>query len=272
MNQYPSFSSTQNTIITAEIVENSEYGEDDPPSGSPDWFEVSRGLQQHNRELLQTVLKLEQSLTQSQQQIQTLNRRLRSSETLLNQQTQEMNQNQQQVNTLVQELDTCRQKIAQQNTLIAQYSQELKTSRSKIAQLEKNQSLSQEQQHESQQKLLACEQQIRELRTRLQRQQRYTLQYKAALDQCLGKEGDLRSSNVIPMVSVQPWSSSESSESETDHLTISSVSAPPTVEIAVESKPILKSSPSPKLSDWSAPTPKHAHKSSRKIDLPTFPR
>ncbi len=268
MNEYQPLSSSEDTIITAEIVADPGSRDDDPLSPPTDWFHVSRRLQRQNQELLQTVLKLEHSLQQAQEQLKIHSRRAIMAE----QQTQEKNQHQQQVNNLMQELESSRQKIAQQNSLLDRYSQEIKTARAKIAQLEKHQSELSEKQRESQEKLQTAEQHIRELRTRLQRQQRYTIQYKAALDQCLGKGGEQPASNVIPMVSVQPWSGSEALTHEPTGRATPEI----TPEIAVESTEIIESlparnfSPSPKLTDWSARTPKQQHKSSRKIELPSF--
>jgi hypothetical protein len=78
----------------------------------------------------------------------------------------------------------------------------------------------QESYQNSSQQVLNLEKQTQELRARLQRQQRYTMQYKAALEQCLATPHLHLSSDLTTAIasftgqaaSIQPWSNQASEE------------------------------------------------------------
>lgn len=191
---------------------------DDPLTQNGDGFILARQLREKNQDLIKTVVQLEQALTDSQEQLQSQVGRSHRADTLIAQQVEELNQTQQEVTHLLGELETAQQTIQNQQLFIDNLAKQLAQSQGQVAQLERECALLQENYNDHSQKLEATEQQTRELRSRLHRQQRYTLQYKAALDQCLGvsaTENVSNSSSENPIISVSltpkvssipPWS------------------------------------------------------------------
>ena len=150
-----------------------------------DWHALAHKLRERNRELVKTVVQLEQALTDSQEKLQSQILRTRSGDTLIAQQTEELNTSQEQIAHLCHELETSRQTAQHQQILIETLSNQLEASQEQVAQLERECALLQEDSEQQTEKLSEAEQQVQELLSRLSRQQRYTLQFKAALDRCL---------------------------------------------------------------------------------------
>ncbi|MGK7874037.1 MAG: hypothetical protein AB4426_12210 [Xenococcaceae cyanobacterium] len=183
-----------------------------------DWFALARQLHQQNRDLIKKVVQLEQALADSQEQLPSQIRRSPSADTLIVQQTEELNASQEQVTSLTNELEASLQTAQSQQILIETLSKQLEASQEQVAQLERECAVLQENYNEQAYKLLETEKQAQELRSRLHRQQRYTLQFKAALDQSLEvppsnaaisqqSEGKTFSASLIPKVKpIQPWS------------------------------------------------------------------
>lgn len=92
---------------------------------------------------------------------------------------------QEQVNQLLSQLEFTHQTNQRQQILIETLTHQLEGSQERIAQLERECSLVQQRNHEHSQLLSRSEAACRDLRARLHRQQRYTLQYKAALEKSL---------------------------------------------------------------------------------------
>ena len=150
-----------------------------------DWHALAHKLRERNRELVKTVVQLEQALTDSQEKLQSQILRTRSGDTLISQQTEELNTSQEQIGHLCHELETARQTAQHQEILLETLSKQLEASQEQVAQLERECALLQEDSEQQAEKLSEAEQQVQELLSRLSRQQRYTLQFKAALDRCL---------------------------------------------------------------------------------------
>jgi predicted nucleic acid-binding Zn-ribbon protein len=183
---------------------------------NPDWFTIARKLRQQNRELMQTIVQLEKSLTDSRQELQNQKQRIISTETLVNQQGEERQKTQAQINHLVHELDAAHQTAQRQQLTNENLSEQLANTQEQFAQLQRECAFLQEECNEKTQKIMFFEQHMRELNARLHRQQRYTLQYKAALNQYLeipittDSEICFQSSPVVinqQDVSIPPWSS-----------------------------------------------------------------
>lgn len=191
---------------------------DDSFMQNGDGFILARQLREKNQDLIKTVVQLEQALTDSQEQLHSQVKRSHRADTLIAQQVEELNQTQQEVTHLLGELETSGQTIQNQQLFIDNLAKQLAHSQKQVAQLERECALLQENYHDCSQKLEVTEQQTRELRSRLHRQQRYTLQYKAALDQCLGvstaenisnssSENPITSVSLTPKIpSIPPWS------------------------------------------------------------------
>ncbi|MBD1909485.1 MULTISPECIES: hypothetical protein [unclassified Leptolyngbya] len=90
-----------------------------------------------------------------------------------------------QVTQLFQELESAHQASQRQQVLIETLSEQLNSNQDHITHLESNYAQLQQRLQEQAQQLAQREQVNRDLQVRLQRQQRYTLQFKAALERCL---------------------------------------------------------------------------------------
>ena len=181
---------------TASIVS------EDLSSPDQDWFNLARKLRGQNRELLDRIVKLEQELAESH----------------VSEPTHQLQATQAQNSTLIEQIQASQQKTQYQQQEIECLQQQLTTVQETFAQLERECALLKEDcQHKTNQ-LAIAQRQVNELQVRLKRQQRYTLQYKAALDECLSNcarkiRPALMTASESPtkldpkVVSIQPWSS-----------------------------------------------------------------
>lgn len=292
--------SNSNNIFKNERDRNDELNiaNRDAPNGNSqsnvDWCAEAHKLRQRNRELIKKVVKLEQNIADSQEKFQSQLLRTRTGDTLLSQQQEELTASQEQIEYLTRDIQKLDRTVQRQNILIETLSKQLETSQEQIAQLERECALIQEENERKTQKLSQAETQVEELSDRLYRQQRYTLEFKAALDEVLevpspsnSLQQQLNGTAIVPKVNaIQPWSA-EKSESITEETAIDSEPEP---EPAVNTiKPVLL----PNLDsnrvkqNYSAPPPlspkvnkvdRPVNKSKRKkrpqseIDLPKLPR
>ena len=222
-----SLSNSDNPIAVSETIDAEKLPVNhsvDLPQGdfakNTDWFALACKLRQRNRELIKTVVQLEQALADSQEQLHSQIMRTRSADTLIARQAEELEKTQEQVSHLFHELEASHQAAQHQQTLIETISEQLEASQEQVAQLERECTLLQQDYNQQAQKLLETGKQVQELRSRLHRQQRYTLQFKAALEQCLEVpspttaisqqlDGKTSSTALIPAIKpIQPWSSS----------------------------------------------------------------
>ncbi|NJO79614.1 MAG: hypothetical protein HC827_14610 [Cyanobacteria bacterium RM1_2_2] len=92
---------------------------------------------------------------------------------------------QEQITTLFNQLEFAHQTNQRQQILIETLTSQLENGQERVAQLEREAALLQQRYNEQTQLLSKSEGTCRDLQARLQRQQRYTLQFKAALEKCL---------------------------------------------------------------------------------------
>ena len=186
-----------------------------------DWYSEAHKLRQHNRELIKKVVQLEQNLKDEREILEAQVLRTRTGEVTISQQTAELEASQEQIQYLSKDLDKSDQTIQRQNILIETLSKQLETTQEQIARLERECALIKEEYDRQNQNLSEAQQQVEELTVRLHRQQRYTLEFKAALDECLEvpapnnliqkQLNGSKSSALIPRVNaIEPWSASES--------------------------------------------------------------
>lgn len=262
------------------------------PNNQTNWFEVACQLEEQNQEFSQTIAELEQALTNSQKQLQIQIERSQDAETILVQQSEEIYQTHEQIADLREQLEVSQQEVQRQQSAIATLLKQLDNSEIQVAQLEREYVLVQEDCSERTQKLLAMEKHLRELWSRLHRQQRYTLEYKSALEQFLGipveKAIDLELPNPpLATSSIEPWSSQQqylttlpeegNSEIELEFMDLN-------VDSIAETSPIVRSATIKQIEpsiDSCQRLPSHEISSSSwsrrdrfqdKVDLPSFLR
>lgn len=138
-----------------------------------------------NSDLVQQVTELTQALGECQKAAQSYEKRAHTAESMFTQQTQELADAQDQKRCLFYELETIQQTNTRQQILIETLTAQLENSQERIAQMERECSLTQASYNEQSYQLAQIESTCRELRTRLTRQQRHTLQFKVALEKSL---------------------------------------------------------------------------------------
>ncbi|AFZ55938.1 hypothetical protein H6G54_27500 [Anabaena cylindrica FACHB-243] len=146
---------------------------------------LNQELSTANDDLYSQVEQLKHELTEAEKILQWQKKRSSVTDSMLNQQTQELSAAQEQIESLFQQLETAVQTVQSQEIFIETHKAHLQISQQRLAQLERQCSLLQTNYSEQSQQLLHSENTCRELRTRLMRQQRQTLQFKAALEKCL---------------------------------------------------------------------------------------
>ncbi len=124
-----------------------------------------------NSNLSERVTQLEQALTECFQALQSHKKRSHIAHTMLAQKNDQ--------------LAAAQEQIQHQQTLIQTLTAQLQSSQERAAHLEWEHYLTQASYKEQSQQLIQTENTCRELRTRLTRQQHYTLQLKVALEKCL---------------------------------------------------------------------------------------
>lgn len=196
-----------------------------------DWFALAQKMRQRNRRLLEQVAQLRQALKENQEALHSEQMRSRDRDTLLAQRTDEFNTLQEQLARLFQTLESSHQAAQRQQILIETLSEQLQSSQERIAQLERECALTQQRYNEQSHQLLQAANTCRELRTRLHRQQRQTLQFKAALEKSLemsspsnavqkpqpfNKSG-IANQSLHKGQPIQPWSAEPASSEDTSN-------------------------------------------------------
>jgi hypothetical protein len=146
---------------------------------------LNEELRAANNNLYEQVEQLKDNLAESEKVLQWQKTRSSVTESMLNQHTQELAAAQEQIKSLFQQLETAVQTVQRQEIVTDSYKAQLQISQQRLAQLERECTLLHTNNSEQSEQLLQSETVCRELRTRLMRQQRQTLQFKAALEKCL---------------------------------------------------------------------------------------
>lgn len=139
---------------------------------------LMQALHECNRDLLQRLAQLETALEESQNTLQ-------NRETLLQQRTAELENTQEQLTRLFGKVEVSHQTLQSQEILVESLRSHLATSQARLAAVERECASTVQRYNEQLHQLVATENVCRELRSRLHRQQRHTLQFKAALEKSL---------------------------------------------------------------------------------------
>ncbi|NJO70936.1 MAG: hypothetical protein HC825_02980 [Oscillatoriales cyanobacterium RM1_1_9] len=140
--------------------------------------QLVQALHDCNRDLISRVTELEAELENCRNTMQ-------EKEVLLSQQSQEFDLAQQQVTRLFSKLELSNQVIRRQQVLVETLTEQWETSQARMAQMERECAAAQQSYNEKLNELAQTQNTSEELRSRLHRQQRHTLQFKAALERCL---------------------------------------------------------------------------------------
>lgn len=149
-------------------------------------LQLIQDLNQCNDALLRRVAELEEALERSQTALQIEVERSQQNQSASAAEAQVIiTQQQQQVAQLLSELDMANDAVRRTSIHNETLQADLDTTRQRVAQLERECTLLQQRFTEKNTTLAQAEATCRDLRSRLQRQQHYTLQFKAALEKCL---------------------------------------------------------------------------------------
>ncbi|MBD2120634.1 hypothetical protein [Trichocoleus sp. FACHB-262] len=166
---------------------------------------IMQELQQRNGYLLSRVTQLEVVLNECQITLEAQASRTQEQETILAQQSEELTAADEHIARLMHELECSHQAAQRQQILVETITAQLENSQERVAQLERECALTQQRYNEQTHAVMQAENICRDLRSRLHRQQRYTLQFKAALEKCLDVSSpcheahpDLTASSAIP--------------------------------------------------------------------------
>ena len=139
---------------------------------------IIQALHECNRDLVKRVTELESSLEECREKWQ-------NTETLLKEKTEELTVTQKQVSRLFYKLEACNEIIQRQEVLAETLRENWEKSQARQGQLERECALTQQRYNDACYRAMELENSCRELRSRLYRQQRQTLQFKAALERTL---------------------------------------------------------------------------------------
>ncbi|HEY9879998.1 MAG TPA: hypothetical protein V6D29_16205 [Leptolyngbyaceae cyanobacterium] len=149
-------------------------------------LQLIQDLNQCNDALLRRIGDLEEALERSEAALQLEVERSQQNQSVTSAEAQAaIMQQQQQVAQLLSELDIANDAVRRTTIHNETLQANLDTTRQRVAQLERECTLLQQRFTEKSNALSQAEATCRDLRSRLQRQQHYTLQFKAALEKCL---------------------------------------------------------------------------------------
>jgi hypothetical protein len=167
-----------------------------------------------HQDLLQEILVYKEAITEAERQLEAKTRRSQSTDQLIAQQAEELSKVQEHLAYTVAEFQVYQEESQRQQLQVETLTAKSATSQARTAELERECSLLQENCEEKGHQIKVLEQQLEEVRTRLQRQQRYAIQYKTALEQCLAMPNLNPSSDIAHAIAsltgqitpIQPWS------------------------------------------------------------------
>lgn len=198
----PSAQWTARTIAPNTTAASVERGTPDEELDVAQLISLIQELNQCNSALLDRVSQLEDALEHTQTTLKAEREQIRHGG------HQTLADHQNQVTQLFNELEQSHQTSQRQQILVENLTQQLTFAQERSAQLERDCALLQEQNQEQAQRLSHNEHICHDLRLRLQRQQQYTMQFKAALERCLEVPG-----TPVPVWSVEEMPSLAAQES-----------------------------------------------------------
>ncbi|MEM9162083.1 MAG: hypothetical protein AAGC54_03315 [Cyanobacteria bacterium P01_F01_bin.4] len=193
------------------------------PEREAELVTLIRDLNECNDVLLAKVSQLEEALDRSQSALQSEIERSQNNSNASDK-SGEPRVSDRHIAQLVTELEYSNQALKRHQLLNETLQTELTLAQERVDQLEHDYAVTQQQYADQSQSLLQSETACRDLRSRLQRQQRYTMQFKAALEKCLNVSanahtvpadfvtvGHVNAGQDMPLVSmpkaqhIQPW-------------------------------------------------------------------
>ncbi|HEY9701751.1 MAG TPA: hypothetical protein V6C58_04865 [Allocoleopsis sp.] len=174
-----------------------------------DWIETTLKLRQINKDLLVRISQLESALGECRSEFQLQQQKAQAQDSLLLQQNQELNEASEQVNILFKELESSHYVAQKQQVLIESMNKELEDNLVKIHQLETECAEIQKQYQLQAHTLIETEKNAKILNDKLQQQQKYTLQFQAALTEYLQGNPEKPNLHNQSVIVAQEWSNQD---------------------------------------------------------------
>lgn len=247
-----------------------------------DWQKVAHKLREYNRKLLKQVFQLEQNLADVDNRFQKNLEQSKSSDLLIARQATEIKDYQEKIASMSQQLETFQQETHSQQLTIESLSKQLELSQKQTAKLERECAALQEEYNAKTYELISTGKKAQELYNRLNRQQRYTLQYKAALASHLNNlapdelNSETSTTSDLPKIQNQPIKAWSIPKSESKIALPKTKPQLPAANNRVLTPPLRESS-STKAASWPAPaiapnSPNKKLQTLAAVELPSFPR
>jgi len=183
-----------------------------------DWYAIACKVREKYEKLKEKATNLEKSLVGYQKEI-------KAKDVIINEQNQDLDAHKETVNKLYRKLEDDTGKIKNQQLLIEKLAQDLKDSQTQRGRLERDCSFLQENYNQLQYQVREKEKENQELNARLQRQQRSTLEYKAALDKYLQSSStDKPPVTSAEKTTIKSWSEVRNPKGNADNPTITQLS------------------------------------------------
>ncbi len=179
VSETPDEQSSVDVLVASEAMENGLLADDDMAHASRE------ELLTQNRELMGWVNQLEHALAECQTDFKAHLVQFQNQEDLLEARSAELLAVQSQNASFNRDVEAAQKSGQRQRILIETITAQLEASQERIAQMERECTLSQRRCADQAQQLLQAESLCRDLKSRLNRQQRHTLQFKAALEKSL---------------------------------------------------------------------------------------
>ncbi|MGC9524438.1 MAG: hypothetical protein ACP5D7_02745 [Limnospira sp.] len=194
-----------------------------------------------NRDLIDRIAELEEEL-------EGCHRRLQEQDAHIDRQAREMGFAREQVTRLFRKLEVANRVIQQQQVLVENLTHQWDTSQTRMAQMERECASTQQRYNEQFHEWVRTQNTCQELRSRLHRQQRHTLQFKAALERALEMQ-----SHGYPLDSHRATSPPQTAEAE---LPATPAEPQPPASFVLHS-PTLKLSKASPVQPWSSQLSHH---------------
>ena len=165
---------------------------------------VAEALHRENEQLRQQVARLEAAVAECRATLELQQMRAQTQQALYDARSRDFDSTKQEAARLATALDAAQATVARHDQVRMEWAQQEELDRGRIAQLERSCALLQEQCLKQTDELMQAATTDRELRGRLQRQQRQTLQLRAALEKCLDHE--YGRSGLRPLGQTEPQS------------------------------------------------------------------
>lgn len=191
-------------------MSNSPSSSNKPLIGEIDWYAIACKIRGQNEQLKQKITDLETLIEEQKQQIKVQVIKNQDYDDVLSEQEEAQSLLEAEISEYEEQVAEKTQQIEIQQATISELTQELQKIQQQTARLERECSLLQENYNEEQNKLKQIEAENKDLRIRLQRQQRYNLQYKTALDKFL--DTSTQNNRDFNSLGIKSWSENESTE------------------------------------------------------------